>query len=324
MLRATLASFGRVFPIAALSVGLVGLFRLGHQFPSASSSPGLLVPFLFPVLALSLEAGALVAVSSSSLGLLLQLSPRPWAARARALAPLLVLLSLVLWAAALVPRGTDRPGALANELVARARQSCTKASSPVVVPLLGLSVTCADGPVRVEGPMPGVRAVKVAMGELSFSDDLRRVQISRLDLTAKRALTVRLRAGSARISGLAPWTRSSRLSRWARWGIIAGIGAGLTLLASWLWPTAAPAPATASGARDPSVVNGAKPWLAWASLALCAVPGAVAAAVLIGLDQESAAPRSYAAAAVAALLALLALRLLVARVPKILSSFRAF
>src|SRR5688572_8869610 len=61
--------FGRVLPAAVLVVGLIGLLRLARQFPAAAESPGLLVPFLMPVLALALEAGALVALSAAALAL---------------------------------------------------------------------------------------------------------------------------------------------------------------------------------------------------------------------------------------------------------------
>ncbi|HEY6081751.1 MAG TPA: hypothetical protein VIW29_23205, partial [Polyangiaceae bacterium] len=146
--------FGRVLPPAALAVGLLGLARLGRQFPSAASSPALLVPFLVPVLALSLEAGALVALSVATLGSLRSLPARPLVRRASRAASLLALLAVVMGVAQLLPRGTDRPGALANDLVERARDSCVTPGSRVTVPLLGLDVRC-ENPQRIEGPMPG-------------------------------------------------------------------------------------------------------------------------------------------------------------------------
>ncbi len=52
-------------PLATATVATLGAIRLTHQFPAATGSPGLLVPFLLPVLALALEAGALVALSAA-------------------------------------------------------------------------------------------------------------------------------------------------------------------------------------------------------------------------------------------------------------------
>ena len=92
--KSGLLAFGRALPVAALGVGIVGLFRLGRQFPAAAASPGLLVPFLKPVLALGLEAGALVALSVSVLLVLRQARLDSFSARARSAAPLLGVLAL--------------------------------------------------------------------------------------------------------------------------------------------------------------------------------------------------------------------------------------
>src|SRR3954463_11290389 len=113
--------FALTLPVAAAQVGVVGLFRLGRQFPAAASSPALLVPFLLPVLALALEAGALVALSAVQLGALLRRATPLLMARVRAtLAPPLLLM-LVVGLAQLIPRGTEHPGAFANDLVQSAR-----------------------------------------------------------------------------------------------------------------------------------------------------------------------------------------------------------
>lgn len=318
---------------AALVVAGLGLVRLGRQFPGAAASPGLLVPFLLPVLALALEAGALVAVSTTQLRQLLR-PARPessagaapsWWSQARTTLPLLALLSLVLGAAELIPRGTEHPGAFANDLVQTARASCgNDPKLAVVVPLLGLSVSC--GPARrIEGPMPGVRSIQVAMSELTFSDDLRRVDIVGLDLVAARALRVQLHAGRARIAGLAPWSRSPRLSPWGRFAILAALGALLWLAAALAFRFPAAVAAVADSAAPPSArVQRRQRWRSWLVTLLLALPGAVVAAGFISLDQERAEPLAYASAALLGLVALGLLRLLAARAPRIFSSFRAF
>jgi hypothetical protein len=313
-----LRDFVVVLPAAAGVVGLLGLLRLERQFPAASSSPALLVPFLLPVLALALEAGALVALSAVQLRELLR-STGPLAVRARATLPLLAALGLVLAVAELIPRGTEHPGAFANDLVRTARESCEKGGT-VPVPLLGLSVSC-DEPRRIEGPMPGVRSIQVAMRELTFSDDLRGLDVVGLELTAARALNVHLVAGRARVVGLAPWSRSPRLSPLQRFGVLAALGAALWLTASIVWrPRAAPASESEEEGR-------ARPKRRWqrllAGLGL-AVPGAVVAARFIALDQERAAPWAYGSAALAGLVALGALAVLARRAPRIFSSFSGF
>jgi hypothetical protein len=323
--------FALILPAVAVAVGLLGLVRLGRQFPAAASSPALLVPFLLPVLALALEAGALVALSTVQLRELLRaavpVQPFAWLARARATLPLLGLLALVLGAAELIPRGTEHPGAFANDLVQTARASCSAgAESAVPVPLLGLSVSCGDVR-RIQGPMPGVRSIQVAMRELTFSDDLRRVDVVGLELTAARALSVHLVAGRARIAGLAPWSRSPRLTPLGRFAILAALGAALWLAASLVWGSAAK-PAKVA-ADSPEVSQGApdkrgRPWLGLLATLVLAVPGAVVAAGFISLDQERAAPLAYASAALVGLVALALVRLLVWRVPRIFTSFSAF
>lgn len=325
-------AFGRALPLAVLAVGLLGLLRLGRQFPSAASSPGLLVPFLLPVLALSLEAGALVALSASALGHAHALPSVPFGQRLRGGLPLLAPLALVLGLAGLLPHGTEHPGLLANDLIARARQSCgdpaeftsaSKAGS-VTVPLLGLSVRCTS-PQQIAGPLPGVKAAEVAMRELTFSEDLRRAQIAGLDLQLTRALRVRIRAQEARISGLPFWTRSVRLSPWLRWGVLFAIGAGLWLAALVCWRAPAPVPAAATASPEQAAPRApASRWARLARTLLFAVPGVVAAAMVVSLDQEGASALRYTAPGLAAIAALVGLSLLARRSPKLFSSFGTF
>jgi hypothetical protein len=328
------ATFALTLAAAAAVVGLVGLVRLGRQFPAAASSPALLIPFLLPVLALALEAGALVAISAALLRTVARSSLPVSAARARATLPLLGLLGLVLAVAELIPRGTEHPGAFANALVQSAQASCggiTTGSVPV--PLLGLSVSCRE-PRRIEGPMPGVGSVQVAMRELRFSDDLRRVDIVGLDLTAARKLRVHLTAGTARVAGLAPWSRSPRLTPGGRLAILAALGLSLWLAVSLGWRAPAPlAPSPAgdgelagepANASDPAERKPGTRWMRLLAVLLFAVPGALMAACFISLDQERAAPLTYGSAAMLGLVGVAGLRLLDRRVPRIFSSFSSF
>ncbi len=313
--RLQLGSFILCLLAAALLVALVGVARLGHQFPGAAASPGLLVPFLLPVLGLALEAGGLVAVSFAQLSSLLRAPSRSRASRARGSLLVLGLLAVVLLVAEAIPRGTEHPGAFANDLLASARESCSPGAL-VPVPLLGLSVRC-DEPQRIEGPMPGVPSVKVAMRNLTFSDDLRNVEIASLELRAARALTVTLRAGSARVAGLAPWSRSPRLSPLTRFGVLAALGGALWLTAVLVLRAPAPPPEGAPGR--------ARSALRWAGRALLALPGALTAAAFISLDQDRAAPASYLGAALLGGLTLAVVAgVLAPRLPQMFNNFRGF
>jgi hypothetical protein len=315
---APLRDFALILPAAAGVVGLLGLLRLERQFPAAASSPALLVPFLLPVLALALEAGALVALSAVQLRELVG-SAAPLAKRARGTLPLLVVLTLVLAVAELIPRGTEHPGAFANQLVQTARDSCEEGRN-VPVPLLGLNVTCGE-PVRIEGPMPGVRAIQVTMRELTFSDDLRGLDVVGLELTAARALNVHLVAGRARVTGLAPWSRSPRLSPLQRFGVLVALGAVLWLGANVLWR---PQAGLVNGPEGQSSAPPRRRWLSLLAGMLLAVPGAVVAAGFVALDQDRAAPWAYGSAGLAGLVALAALALLARRAPRVIGSFRSF
>ena len=124
--RAQLLRFGLALVVGALIVMAVGLFRLTRQFPSAGDSPALLIPFVEPVFALALEAGALIALSVAHVGALVGLAGEPLAVRARRTAALFALTCGVLWAAQLVPKGTEHPGRLANELIQTAVGSCSE------------------------------------------------------------------------------------------------------------------------------------------------------------------------------------------------------
>lgn len=312
--------FGSFFvslPASALLVGLLGVLRLGHQFPGAAASPGLLVPFLLPVLGLALEAGGLVALSVALQSALLRDPARAIVARMRASWSLLVLLALVLVVAEAIPRGTEHPGAFANDLLETSRDSCSPGSS-VPVPLLGLSVRC-DPPQRIEGALPGVPAVQVAMEELVFSDDLRNVEIDALELSAARSgsLPVHLRTRTAHVAGLAPWSRSPRLGPLLRFTILLALGLALWL-ASVLTlraPLAASAPI--------SLTPPARRALRAVGWVLLGVPGALCAAIFVSLDQERAEPASYLVAALlGALAASLLGGVLTPRLPQIFNYFR--
>jgi len=318
--RRMLWHFGVTLPVALAVVATVGVVRLGRQFPGAASSPGLLTPFLLPVLALALEAAAFVALSVSQLGAL-AVAPGPsWGLlrRLRETSPLALLLALSVGLAELIPRGTEHPGEFANRLVASARESCGAASRLVPIPLLGLSVRCGE-PQRIEGPMPGVRGAEVAMRELSFADDLRRVEIVGLDLTTSRSIKLHLRAASARVAGLAPWSRSPRLGAWARFGVLAGLGVALWLAASAVFRLAPPD----ESADRPSLAS-LPGWRRLLPRLLLAGPGAVLAAGFIMLDQDRAEPAAYLGALAAAVVVLVALTLALRRLPQIFSSFRIF
>lgn len=313
-----LRQFGLALPLAVVAVAAVGFFRLARQFPAAVAGPALLVPFVRPVLALALEAGAVIALSLAQLRTLAGLGGVAPLARARATLPLLVMLALVVGAAELIPRGTERPGAFANELLETARASCS-GSKLVPVPLLGLSVNCQDVG-RIEGPMPGVRSVQVAMRQLKFSDDLRRADIAGLELSASRSLRLHLRAASVRVVGLAPWARSPRFSPRLRFAILTALGFALWLPACLGFPgrVAPPAPGRAELAPPRSA-----PWVTrlFGSL-LLAAPGAVVAAGFVTLDQERAGAAAFAGVALLGVATLGLVSLVVRIAPRILASFR--
>lgn len=315
--RHRFGSFFVSLPASALLVGVLGVARLGHQFPGAAQSPGLLVPFLLPVLGLALEAGALVALSVAQFRVLLRGAATSAVERARGSWFVLGLMALVLVVAEAIPRGTEHPGAFANDLLETARDSCTPGGS-VPVPLLGLNVRC-DPPQRIEGAMPGVPAVQVAMEELVFSDDLRNVEIDALELSASRSLRIHLRTQTARVAGLAPWSRSPRLSPLLRFMILFALGSALWLASLLSLRPSRPAPEAVAAAVPTRRALRAVGWL------LLALPGALCAIVFVSLDQERAAPGSYASAAlVGAVGASVLGGLAVRRLPKIFNYFSVF
>lgn len=294
-------------PASALIVVLLGLARLTQQFPAAAESPGLLIPFFMPAVALALEAGAFVALT---IALLPRTAP---ASSPRAALPVFGLCVASLAIAALLPRGTERPGALANDLIARSEAGCAGDAASVSIPLLGLTVQCTK-PRRIEGPMPGAGSVRLGMRELRFSDDLRGARITDLDLAAARSLSVRLRVQTASIVGLSPWTRSPRLSSLERFAVLLGTALALALAA--IVPVrsvrrAASAPPKSTG-EDPSAASepGARDVRSkFFEALLGALPGTVAAALMIWLDQRQAGAGWYCASAVAAAAVLLTLRI---------------
>lgn len=320
-LQAKLSSFAWGLPLAAVAVAALGALRLTHQFPAAAASPGLLTPFLLPVLALALEAAALIALSASLLRALTSgntAKATATGARARLRATFVLPLSaaLVLAGAQLIPRGTEHPGAFANELVQSARSSCG-GSGKVPVPLLGLSVVCAE-PRRIEGPMPGARKAQLLMDNLVFSDDLRRVEITALELTLPSTPRVRLRADRARVAGLAPWTRSPRLPAGTRLAALSALGAALWLAAVALVRVSEPASLELEGSP-----RAARAWRVGGHL-LRAAPGAVLAGAVISLDQAQAPPLEYAGAGALGILAVALVAWVLVRAPRFAGRIRTF
>jgi hypothetical protein len=221
---------------------------------------------------------------------------------------------VIMGVAQLVPRGTEHPGQFANQLVQSARSSCA-ASGSVSIPLLGLLVRC--GPEqRIEGPVPGVRGASLSLRQLSFGDDLRRVEMSGLDLRVTRSLQIRLRVHNARIAGLAPWSRSSRLSSLERFGLMSALG-----IALWLAAGIAPS-APESGAPDAGARAAGAAWWMLGTLVLSAVPGVVLAGWCIMLDQDRAVPAAYALPAAGAALSIWTVGWLIERAPQFLRNFR--
>jgi hypothetical protein len=262
------------------------------------------------VLALALEAGAFVALSLTAFGALRLSRESGLSARLRTTWALPPLLTIVMGLAQLVPRGTEHPGAFANQLVRSAQGSCG-ASDLVVIPLLGLRVRCAPGQ-RIEGPVPGVRGASLSLRDLQFADDLRRVEMSGLELHLERSLEVRLHVESAKVSGLAPWSRSSRLSPLERFALMSVLG-----LALWL--------AVAVGPRVRPPREGATdPPLSWqlATPVLGAIPGVVLAGGCIMLDQDRASTWAYGLLALGAASSAWSLAWLMDRGPRFLSNFR--
>ncbi len=310
LVRLTLALIGGAFVVAA-----IGLVRLARQFPSAAESPALLVPFLLPVAALALEAGALVALAAAQLSALASWAGARPAERARATLVPLVASLLVLLGAQLVPRGTEQPGRFANELIQSALDSCG-AAADVTVPLLGLTVRCSE-PRRITGPMPGAASVQVAMSALTFSDDLRRVEIRELALDAKRSLSVHLRARSASIAGMAPWSRGARTTPLQRLGVLVSLAVAL-----WATGVLLGMRRAAEHSSEPSELPPAR--LRWLGAVLTSVPGATVATGFVLVDQGQSHPSAFAFAAAAGVAATALLRLLVRRMPQMFSCFRGF
>jgi hypothetical protein len=170
--------------------------------------------------------------------------------------------------------------------------------------------------------MPGARKLQIAMDQLTFSDDLRRVEISELELTtaSSSSLRVRLRANQARVSGLAPWARSPRLSALGRFAILTALGTALWLGASLLVRTRRTEP------RELPTATVTPYERAWGLLAylLFAVPGAAMAATVISLDQAQAEPLAYAGVGLLGAVALTLVAWLLPRAPKITGSLRTF
>jgi len=301
--------FGLTLGGASLIVAVLGLVRLGRQFPGAAASPRLLVPFLSPVLALSLEAGAFVALSVTALGALGPKTARNVFSWLRATSPLPLLLVAIMGLAQLVPRGTEHPGQFANQLVQSARSSCAESGS-VSIPLLGLRVRCGSEQ-RIEGPVPGVRGASLSLQRLSFADDLRRVEMSGLELSVERSLRIQLHVQNARVAGLAPWSRSGRLSSLERFALMSSLGVAL-------WLAAGVAPSTGEAAARAA---GTVSWML-GTVVLSAIPGVVLAGWCIMLDQDRAAPAAYALPAIAAALSIWTVGWLVGRAPRFLSNFR--
>lgn len=133
------------------------------------------------------------------------------------------------------------PGRFARQLVEQGRASCAGAREPrtALVPLVDVTWLCFPGaPPRVVGTLPGFgERAWFSATQLEPSDDLRSLSLEDLRIvTRKSGATpeLRLHVARARVSGLAPWGRPSKIAVAPRAGLLVATALALALLSVWV------------------------------------------------------------------------------------------
>jgi hypothetical protein len=283
---------------------LYGAGELLRQFPAAARAPLLLVPFARPVVALSFEVAALVALSVALGG---GVSVRASRAGLAAAATLLIAVAAALALAMSLPRANERPGRVASDLLSSARSSCNTGAR-VSVPLIGLEIDCSAEPPLIRGAMPGTPGVKVSMRELEFADDLRQLRAEQLSLEAESTLKLKLSASSATIRGMSAISRPPSLSPVQRFALLLATAGALLLGCALVEPAA-----SASSRSRPSAAPRRSRSRAAVLLVLEAVPGCVCGYALVALDRAALPGTFYALLVPLALAGVVACRLLARR-----------
>jgi hypothetical protein len=101
----------------------------------------------------------------------------------------------------------DSPGSVVARLIAAARQRCATGIKSVDVPVVNISVDCADG--RVRGSAPLGKGTFVAR-DLRPSADLSELDFSELELSVPLASEIsglHIESRQAVVRGLSPWGR---------------------------------------------------------------------------------------------------------------------
>ena len=282
-LRATLLglAFGLVLSLAGAAYRLL---------PSAAAARnvGLLPTLALPLVALGLELSVLGGLP---LGFALGLPFDRWRERLKVLVVPAIIALAVLGTANRIDVAPESPGAVVNELIRAARESCSSGIPRVDLPVVRLSLNCADG--ALSGTAPIGKGTFTAR-ELEPSADLSRLGFEEMRLTVplgRTGTTLRVEAAEATVRGLRPWGRPHEIAGPMR--IVSGFVAVFVTCAaiavagsyrSWARRLFVGAAASLSLVLAQLALDrGPSPWLAVLALSLLGIAGAWVAVVSLGL-----------------------------------------
>jgi hypothetical protein len=251
---------------------------------------GLLPTLALPLVALGLE---LAVLGGLPLGFALGLPLERWRERLELLVvPALIGLG-VLATAHRIDVAPESPGAVVNELIRAARESCDSGVPSVELPVVHLNLNCKNG--ALSGSAPIGKGTFTAR-ELEPSADLSRLGFEEIELfipLGRTGTTLRVEAAEATVRGLRPWGRPHEVAGPMRIvsGFTAVLVACLTIALagnyrSWarrlfVGAAASVSLVTAQLALD----RGPSPWLGVLALSLIGMAGAWLAVVALGLAE---------------------------------------
>lgn len=254
---ATFRVFGlhtaRIVAIAVgvvLGVGLLaGTIRLLPWLVSETLPLGVALPFGWGLFSVALEAAFLVGlpVGFALASALFVERNEARALHAVGIGPLHLIASTLPLACVLASltglvsftwgQEAAAPGRMARLLVEEARRSCldeTEGSRAVEVPFVGATWLCREGePPFLVARLEKEGAVFTA-SSLEIDDRLDALTASDLRLALPHEPSSSLFVSRARLRGIEPFARPSRLSPTARAVLIASTSAGLSLLVGWI------------------------------------------------------------------------------------------
>ena len=240
--------------VASAAIALVGVMagtvRLMPWLLDPAVSWRVAAPFARGLAAVAFEAALLVGwpvgwalaacrfVECGEARVLLTLGERPVRTASRLASQGLALAAALAVVALVAGSDASAPGRVATELIAQARVSCARASTPTTyaIPFTDLTWLCApDRAPRLVGQAPGaMRGAVIAASDARIAGDFRGLDLDDAQLLLAGDPPVAVHVAALSMRGMAPWAQASSLPPASRALLLALTAWSVALLAAYV------------------------------------------------------------------------------------------